>query len=46
MAADALPMAYAVDVLQGGWWTGAWDATGLAVQVGCWWPPPRSPCGG
>jgi hypothetical protein len=34
MAADALPMAYAVDVLQGGWWTGAWDATGLAVQVG------------
>ena len=34
MAADALPMAYAVDVLQGGWWTGAWDAPGLAVQVG------------
>ena len=34
LAADALPMAYAVDVLQGGWWTGAWDAPGLAVQVG------------
>jgi ABC-type polysaccharide/polyol phosphate export permease len=32
-AADALPMAYAVDVLQRGWWTGEWDATGLAVQV-------------
>jgi hypothetical protein len=34
MAADALPMSYAVDVLQRGWWTGAWDATGLAVQLG------------
>jgi hypothetical protein len=32
-AADALPMAYAVDVLQRGWWTGAWDVTGLAVQL-------------
>ena len=32
-AANALPMAYAVDVLQRGWWTGTWDATGLAVQV-------------
>jgi|SRR5215218_54754 hypothetical protein len=32
-AADALPMAYAVDVLQRGWWTGEWDATGLAVQM-------------
>jgi ABC-2 type transport system permease protein len=33
MAADALPMAYAVDVLQRGWWTGTWDGTGLAVQL-------------
>ena len=32
-AADALPMAYAVDVLQRGWWTGGWDAAGLAVQA-------------
>jgi hypothetical protein len=31
--ADALPMAYAVDVLQRGWWSGGWDATGLAVQA-------------
>jgi ABC-2 type transport system permease protein len=31
--ADALPMAYAVDVLQQGWWTGTWDGTGLAVQL-------------
>ena len=31
--ADALPMSYAVDVLQRGWWTGAWDVTGLAVQA-------------
>jgi hypothetical protein len=34
LVADALPMSYAVDVLQRGWWTGAWDATGLAVQAG------------
>jgi len=33
LVADALPMSYAVDVLQRGWWTGAWDATGLAVQA-------------
>ncbi len=33
-AADALPMAYAVDVLQGGWWTGTWDVRGLVVQAG------------
>jgi hypothetical protein len=32
-AADALPMAYAVDVLQRGWWRGDWDATGLAVRA-------------
>ncbi len=31
--ANALPMAYAVDVLQQGWWTGAWDLTALAVQA-------------
>jgi ABC-2 type transport system permease protein len=33
-AANALPMAYAVDVLQRGWWTGTWDVTGLVVQAG------------
>jgi ABC-2 type transport system permease protein len=33
-AADALPMAYAVDVLQRGRWTGTWDLTGLLVQAG------------
>jgi hypothetical protein len=27
-------MAYAVDVLQRGWWTGTWDLTGLVVQAG------------
>ena len=33
LVADALPMSYAVDVLQRGWWTGTWDLTGLAVQA-------------
>jgi ABC-2 type transport system permease protein len=31
--AGALPMAYSVDVLQRGWWTGDWDVTGLVVQA-------------
>ena len=31
--ANALPMAYAVDVLQRGWWEGTWDVTGLVVQT-------------
>ncbi|HEV3497858.1 MAG TPA: ABC transporter permease, partial [Actinomycetes bacterium] len=31
--ANALPMAYAVDVLQQGWWNGTWDVTGLVVQA-------------
>jgi hypothetical protein len=26
-------MAYAVDVVHGGWWAGSWDLTGLAVQA-------------
>jgi hypothetical protein len=26
-------MAYAVDVLQQGWWNGTWDVTGLVVQA-------------
>jgi ABC-2 type transport system permease protein len=32
-AANALPMAYAVDVVQGGWWTGSWDVPALVVQA-------------
>ena len=31
--ADAFPFAHAVDVLQKAWWTGGWDASGLAVQI-------------
>jgi ABC-2 type transport system permease protein len=31
--ADALPMSYAVQLLQRGWWEGTWYATGLAVQT-------------
>jgi ABC-2 type transport system permease protein len=31
--ADALPMSYAVEVLQRGWWTGSFDLTALAVQA-------------
>ena len=33
-ADNALPMAYAVDVLQRGWWTGTWDLTALVVLAG------------
>lgn len=31
--ADALPMSYAVQLLQRGWWEGTWYGTGLAVQA-------------
>lgn len=31
--ADALPMSYAVETLQRGWWEGGWDVTGLGVQA-------------
>ena len=30
-AANALPMSYAVDALQSGWWDGNWHGTGFAV---------------
>jgi ABC-2 type transport system permease protein len=31
--ADALPLSYAVEVLQHGWWEGTWYRTGLVVQA-------------
>jgi len=34
LIADALPLSYAVDVLQQAWWKGGWHATGVAVQIG------------
>lgn len=31
--ADAMPLSYAVETLQKGWWDGTWDATGIIVQT-------------